>query len=89
MRQTEPSLVPMPRANCYDILSFGGRQQAPYLRLCDSGGRGKKPKHNAKRAKVSACGVGREESPEPHWYTWRILAWEKKLFEEDSETESD
>jgi len=27
---------------------------------------GEKPQHNSKRAKVSACGVGREESPEPY-----------------------
>jgi len=50
---------------------------------------GEKPQHNAKRAKVSARGVGREESPEPCRYTRRIPAWEKKLFEEDSEKESD
>jgi len=50
---------------------------------------GEKPQHNAKRAKVSARGVGREESPEPHRYTRYIPAWEKKLFEEDSEKESD
>jgi len=50
---------------------------------------GEKPQHNAKRAKVSASGVGREGSPEPHRYTRRIPAWEKKLFEEDSEKESD
>ena len=50
---------------------------------------GEKPQHNAKRTKVSAHEVGREESPEPHRYTQRIPAWEKKLFEEDSEKESD
>ena len=50
---------------------------------------GEKPQHNAKRAKVSARGVGREESPEPYRYMRRIPAWEKKLFEEDSEKESD
>jgi len=50
---------------------------------------GEKPQHNAKRAKVSARGVGRKESPEPHRYTRSIPAGEKKLFEEDSEKECD
>jgi len=50
---------------------------------------GEKPQHNTKRTKVSARGVGREESSEPHRYTRRIPVWEKKLFEEDSEKESD
>jgi len=50
---------------------------------------GEKPQHNAKHAKVSARGVGRKEFPEPHRYRRRIPAWEKKLFEEDSEKESD
>jgi len=31
MWQTEPSLVPMPGANCYNILAFGVWQKAPYL----------------------------------------------------------
>jgi hypothetical protein len=48
-----------------------------------------KPQHNAKQAKVAACGVARNDSPEPQRYTKRIPAWEKKLFEEDSEKESD
>lgn len=48
-----------------------------------------KPQHTAKRAKVAARGVTREDSPEPRRYTKRIPAWEKKLFEEDSEKESD
>ena len=50
---------------------------------------GEKPQHNAKRAKDSACGVGREESPEPGEYTRCIPASEKNLFEEDSEKEYD
>ena len=29
---------------------------------------GEKPQHIAKHAKISTCGVGREESPEPHRY---------------------
>jgi hypothetical protein len=48
-----------------------------------------KPQHNAKRAKVAARGVARDDSPEPRRYAKRIPAWEKKLFEEDSEKESD
>jgi len=39
--------------------------------------------------KVLACGVGREESPEPYRYMRRIPTWKKKLFEDDSEKESD
>ena len=50
---------------------------------------GEKSQYNAKRAKVSARGVAREESREPHRYMRRIPASEKKLFEEDSEKESD
>jgi hypothetical protein len=42
-----------------------------------------------KRAKVAARGVASDDSPEPHRYTKRIPVWEKKLFEKDSEKESD
>jgi hypothetical protein len=48
-----------------------------------------KPKHTAKRAKVSACGVVSDDSPEPRRYAKRIPAWEKNLFEENSKKESD
>jgi hypothetical protein len=48
-----------------------------------------KTQHSAKRAKVAARGVARDDSPEPPRYAKRIPAWEKKLFEEDSEKESD
>jgi hypothetical protein len=48
-----------------------------------------KPQRSTKKAKVSARGVKKEESPEPRGYVKRIPAWEKKLFEEDSEKESD
>ena len=50
---------------------------------------GEKRQHNAKCAKVSARGVGREESPEPCRYMRHIPAWEKKLFEKNSKKESD
>jgi len=48
-----------------------------------------KPQHYTKHAKISACGFRREDSSEPCRYTPHIPAWETKLFEKDSEKESD
>jgi len=61
------------RADCYNILLFSGNKRCisdPVIEEKE----GEKPKYNTKCAKVSACGVAREDSPEPHWYTWYILA---------------